>query len=343
MTVEELKKALKGGRIPFLILAGEEEYLKRYYLSSIRSRLVPDEGLAPFNHIRFEGNEIDFGRLLDALKTPPVFAEEKLIEWHLCDFDKMKADDLSRLRALCEEKDSYEGITLVFYAEEGKLQFGQYPKRPSTRYTALSEFIDIVWFPPSTDAQLINWILRHFEKEKLLCSRPTAEALLSRVGHSMDMLSGEIEKLSAYCHANGRAELSAADINTVSASTFEADAFGLSNAILSGNATLAYENLRDMKNRRQEPTMIFGSVFRVFCDLYAVALLREEGLPPDAIREKIGMHEYKLKLYLRALTGKSSQSLSEILERCRRLDLSAKLGVADYSGLERLIAETSRT
>ena len=342
MTVEELKKVLKGDRIPFMILAGEEEYLKRYYLSSIRSRLVPDEGLAPFNHIRFEGNEIDFGRLSNALKTPPVFAEEKLVEWHLCDFDKMKEDDLERLRALCEEKDSYEGVTLVFYAEEGKLQFGNYPKRPSSRYTALSKFIDIVWFPPSTDAQLINWILRHFEKEKLLCARPSAEALLARVGHSMDTLSGEIEKLAAYCHANGRNELSVADITAVCASTFEADAFGLSNAILSGNAAVAYENLRDMKNRRQEPTMIFGSVFRVFCDLYAVALLREEGLSPDAIRERTGMHEYKLKLYLRALAGKNSQWLGAILERCRRLDLSAKLGTADYSGLERLIAEVLR-
>ncbi len=339
MTVEELKKVLKGDRIPFMILAGEEEYLKRYYLSSIRSRLVSDEGLAPFNHIRFEGNEIDFGRLSDALKTPPVFAEEKLVEWHLCDFDKMKAEDLQKLRELCEEQDSFEGVTLVFYAEEGKLQFGNYPKRPSSRYTALSEFIDIVWFPPSTDAQLINWILRHFEKEKLLCTKATAEALLARVGHSMDTLSCEIEKLSAYCHANGRAELSVSDITAVSASTFEADAFGLSNAILSGNAALAYENLRDMKNRRQEPTMIFGSVFRVFCDLYAVALLREEGLSPDAIREKTGMHEYKMKLYLRALAGKSSSSLGAILERCRRLDLSAKLGAADYGGLERLIAE----
>ncbi len=342
MTVEELKKTLKGDRIPFMILAGEEEYLKRYYLSSIRKRLVPDEGLAPFNHIRFEGNEIDFGRLIDALKTPPVFAEEKLVEWHLCDFDKMKADDLTKLSALCEEKDRFDGVTLVFYAEEGKLQFGNYPKRPSSRYTALSEFIDIVWFPPSTDAQLINWILRHFEKEGLLCARQTAEALLARVGHSMDTLSGEIEKLSAFCHARGKGELSSEDIVTVCASTFEADAFGLSNAILSGNAALAYENLQDMKNRRQEPTMIFGSVFRVFCDLYAVSLLREEGLSPDAIRERTGMHEYKLKLYLRALAGKSSQSLGAILARCRRLDLSAKLGAADYSGLERLIAEVSK-
>ena len=196
MTVEELKKVLKGDRIPFMILAGEEEYLKRYYLSSIRGRLVSDEGLAPFNHIRFEGNEIDFGRLSDALKTPPVFAEEKLVEWHLCDCDKMKADDLQKLRELCEEQDSFEGVTLVFYAEEGKLQFGNYPKRPSSRYTALSEFIDIVWFPPSTDAQLINWILRHFEKEKLLCAKATAEALLARVGHDVIHGAGQIQHIS---------------------------------------------------------------------------------------------------------------------------------------------------
>ncbi len=342
MTVDELKKALKSGPLPWLILGGEEEYLKRYYLKEIRARLISDEGLAPFNHIRFEGNELDIERLSDAVKTPPVFAEEKLVEWHLCDLDKMKAEELEKLRALCDEKENYPGVTVLFYAEAGKLQYGQYPKRPSARYQALSECMQIVWFAPSTDGQLINWILRHFEKEKLLCQRSVAEGLLARSGHGMDTLAGEIEKLSAYLHANHRGEVTLADVTSVTSVTFEADAFGLSNAILAGDAAAAYENLGDMKNRRQEPTMIFGSVFRIFCDLYAVALLREEGLSPDAIREKTGMHEYKVKLYLRALGKKSARELSAILSRCRRLDLSAKLGQADYGALERLIAEISK-
>ena len=99
--------------------------------------------------------------------------------------------------------------------------------------------------------------------------------------------------------------------------------------------------LRDMKNRRIDPAIIFGSVFRLFTELYTVALLREAGLPPDTIAKRAGIHEYKVKISLRAIGTRTAASLGDTLERCRTLDLSGKSGTADYSGLERLIAEES--
>ena len=342
MTVAELKAAIKGGTLPWLILAGEEEYLKRYYLGEIRKALVPDEALAAFNHLRFEGETLDIGKLEEAVKAPPVFADTKLVEWHLCDFEKMKADDLRRLTELCEQKQDYEGVTVVFYAEAERLSPGPNPKRPSRRFQDLEKALSIVLFPRSTDAQLTSWIGRHLAHEGLTAAPDVPRAMLARCGHAMDILASELQKLSAYAHAKGRTEVTEADVREVTVANFEADAFGLGNAILAGNATLAYENLRDMKNRRLDPSLIFGSVFRLFCDLFAVALLREEGLTPTAIREKTGLHEYKVTLYLRATARRTAASLAATLEKCRRLDLAGKSGTADYAGLERLIAEEAR-
>ena len=113
------------------------------------------------------------------------------------------------------------------------------------------------------------------------------------------------------------------------------------NAILAGDTAAAYENLRDMKNRRMDPSLIFGTVFRVFSDLLTVALLREEGLAPAAIRAATGFHEYKVNLYLRSLSRRSVASLEAHLGKCRRLDLASKSGMTDYGALERLIAEAS--
>ncbi len=341
MTVAELREAIKHPPLPWLILAGEEEYLKRHYLREIRSALIEDAGLAAFNHLRFEGETLDFAKLLDAVKAPPVFAEYKLIEWHLCDFDKMKAEDLKRLGELCREQAEYEGVTVVFYAEAERLTAGT-EKRPTRRFSELSRILNIVSFPRSTDAQLSSWIMRHLAHAGLTADARFPAAMIMRCGHSMDVLSGELSKLSAYALAKGKTAVSEEDLRFVTVSNFEADAFGLGNAILAKDATAAYENLRDMKNRRLDPTLIFGSVFRLFCDLYAVALLREEGLSPSAIRERTGLHEYKVTLYLRATARRSSASLGKTLERCRRLDLAGKLGVADYSGLECLIAEEAQ-
>ena len=341
MTVADLKAAIKSGNIPWLALAGEEEYLKRYYLREIRKTLVPDESLAPFNHLRFEGETLDLAKLEEAVKAPPVFADYKLIEWHLCDFEKMKADDLKRFTELCETRSEYEGVTVVFYTEADRLTPGTNPKRPSRRFTEVEKAIDVVLLPRSTDSQLVSWIGRHLAHEGLTAAQDVPKALLARCGHAMDVLAGELDKLSAYAHAKGKTEVTEADVREVTVANFEADAFGLGNAILAGNAALAYENLRDMKNRRMDPSLIFGSVFRLFCDLFAVALLREEGLSPAAIRERTGLHEYKVTLYLRATARRTAASLGVTLEKCRRLDLAGKSGTADYSGLERLIAEES--
>ena len=342
MTVADLKAALKKPPIPWLILAGEEDYLKRYYLGEIRSALVPDGGLAAFNHLRFEGEVLDIERLDEAVKAPPVFADTKLIEWHLCDFEKMKAETLERLIALAGEQDRYEGVTVVFYAEADRLTPGANPKKPSRRFQEIDKALSILLFPRSTDSQLLGWIGRHLTHEGVSCDPATARAILTRCGHSMDVLAGELAKLSAYAHAKGKEAVTEADVHEVTVANFEADAFGLGNAILAGNAALAFGNLQDMKNRRLDPSLIFGSVFRLFCDLYAVALLREEGLTPAAIREKTGLHEYKVTLYLRATASRTAASLAATLEKCRRLDLAGKSGTADYAGLERLIAEEAR-
>lgn len=341
MTQEELKKALKSPPIPWLILAGEEEYLKRFYLRKIRELLLPDSGAESFDRIRFEGETIDFDALEEAVKSPPLFAEYKLIEWHLCEFEKMKAADLARLEDFCATRQAYPAVTVVFYAERDKLLYPAYPKKPPARYEKLSKIIECVWVPLSNERQLLGWIDRHFRRAGVVCPAESGRALLARSGRNMDILSGEIDKLIAYLAAAGRSTLTTADVTAVASPTFEADTFGLSNAILSGDAVAAYENLRDMKNRRMDPSLIFGSVFRVFSDLLTVALLREEGLAPAAIRAATGFHEYKVNLYLRSLSRRSVASLEALLGKCRRLDLAAKSGSTDYGALERLIAEAS--
>ncbi len=339
MTPDELRRVLKSPPIPWLILSGEEEYLKRHYLSEIRRILVGDDPMAAFNHLRFEGTSLNLEKLEEAVKAPPMFSDYKLIEWHLCDFEKMKEGELKAFCDFLSERESYEGVTVVFYAEAGRLTPGTSPKRPGKRYTEITKAIDVVEFPRSTDAQLLGWIVRHLTKDGIAADAAVGRAMLERCGHSMDVLAGELDKLIAYAHAKETAEITVADVRNITSATFEADAFGLANAILAGDTALALENLRDMKNRRLDPSLIFGSVFRLFCDLFSVALLREEGLSPAAIREKTGLHEYKVTLYLRATQKKSAAALGQTLEKCRHLDLAGKSGTADYAGLERLIAE----
>ncbi len=338
MTPQEFQAKLKAkGGLSWFLFCGEEEYMKHKALLDLRRAVIGEDAFAALNHLKFEGEELDFDRLREALSTPPMMAETKLIEWHLCHFDKMKEEAFSRFLTLCEEKDLYEGTVLLFYVEEERLSRGT-DKRPEKRFSAIARAIDTVVFSRPTDPQLLGWIDRHMKEEGLRISSDTARLILERCGRRMQTLSGEIDKIAAFLHQKGRDLVTAEDVLFVSAVTVESEPFSLSNAILSGNAHEAYLQLKEAKNAKTDPSLLFGSVFRLFGDLLTVATLRDEGLAPSAIAKLTGLHEYRVGLYLKSASGKSVSFLDGILEKCRRLDLSAKKGNADFQALERLIA-----
>lgn len=342
MTQAELKERLKQSPLDGVYLfCGEEAFLKRHYLGEFRRRLVPDEGLAPFVHFPFDGAQIDPSAILDVARTPTMLGEGKLIEWMGADFESMKESDLAAFEALCEELKEEAGNTLVIIATAEGLDTGT-EKRPSKLFTRLSKVLDIVPFYHSTDAALIAWIRRHFTAEGLRYEESVPAALLARVGHDMDVLSGEIEKLSAYAKANGCEVLTERELAFVTIRTVESDAFSFTNALLDGKTEEAYRYLGDMKRRRVDPITVLAQVARLYADLLSVALLAEEGQTEKEIAKTLGMHEYRAGLYYRSAKRIGAAALGARLEECVRIDAELKLGASSYRGLEQLIASAKR-
>lgn len=340
MTLQELKKAVEAKENRLYIFAGEEEYLKRYWLSEIRKSILTDPAFDTFNHLSYEGERLDLGLLSEALAMPPMMADRKLVEWHLLRVDALtekELDALSEMRDMLLENDA---ATLVFYVQPEDFDVGSLPKKPSKMYTKLSKFADIVVFERATDHQLLSWIQRRFGVEQIRVLPAVAETLLSRVGHSMDVLAGEIDKLSAYLHSKGREELSPADIAFVSVSAIESDAFALSNALLAGDARLAYRALRDMKFRQLQPTFVLSGVTSVYNELYRVALLLSDNLSAGEIAKQLRIHEYKAGLYIKAVRNLSPDKLLLVVNACLSADVSMKSGgQTGYGVIERLLPE----
>ena len=98
MNLGELKEFVKKGSVfGVYLFAGEEDYLKRYYLGEFRRILITDEAAVPFTHFVFEGATVDFDKLSDAVSTPSFFGDAKLVEWHHADFEKMGEKELNAL------------------------------------------------------------------------------------------------------------------------------------------------------------------------------------------------------------------------------------------------------
>lgn len=342
MTTTDLKNAIKAADfVRCFIFCGEEDYLKQHYLRELRRAVITDDSFAVFNHYKFEGERIDFGKLYDAISSPPMMTDFKLIEWHLANFDSMKESDLEAFFEFCREKDEYDYSVVVFVSNEDQLSLGNYPKNPSALYKSLSEACDVVVFEHSTDAQLISWINRHVRHENLLASELTLRSILEKVGKDMTVLSLEIEKLCAYAKQNGRQEITEADVNAVCSSGGENDAYGLTNALLARNKKLAYENLLDLKRKRTEPTIILGSLFRFYGEVATVSGFMSASLSQADISKRLKWHEYKTGLYMKYVSKTSQKAIDKMLAICSETDEMVKSmsTLNPYTLIEILLAQ----
>ena len=339
MDIATLKANVKNGQMKGVyLLAGEEDYLIRYYLKSIRDRIAPDEAFAVFNNPVFDGEEIDFSAIIEAVKAPPMMSDYKLIEWRHADFSGLNEVELGSLEELIGTCEEYPYSIVVFTADEEGVNFGT-PKKPSGFIKRFDGPMNIVRFDKSTESQLYAWLKKHFDAHGVSVDLSTVQALVFRSGRSMDVLASEVEKLCALALSRGKSSVTPDDVNEVASSTPECDTFALSNAIIERNRSKAYFALEDMKLRRVDPTVIMGMVARTFDDLAAVSHLLDDGLGAGEIEALLGMNKYKLKIYLPAAKRYGSARLSQIISSLAVTDASAKHGgVTGYTAIELFIS-----
>ena len=335
MDLNGFRTKLKSGDLGGVyILGGEEDYLVRYYLKELRESAGVDPSFAVFNNPVYDGAEVDFSEVLEAMKAPPMMSDYKVIEWRHADFTAMRDSDLDSLTQIANAAADYPYAIVAFTADGDGIDFGT-PKKPSAFIKRFGNKINILQFEKSNETQLYAWLKKHFDAHGVDVTLDTVKALVFRSGRSMDVLACEVEKLSAMALARGKSAVTPADVEEVASSTPECDTFALSNAILDRNKQKAFLALEEMKIRRVDPMVIMGMIAKTFDDLASVALLLSEGRGADSINEVLKMNEYKLKIYVTAAKRYGAERLSEILSAFAKADAGSKFGgVTGYTAVE---------
>ena len=339
MDINEFKGRLKSGNPSgAYVFAGEEDYLKRYYLGELRREVLTDEAFATFNHAVFEGEDLSIASLLDEVKSPPMMSDYKLIEWHYPDLTSLKESELEDLEMLLTARKEEGYAILVFLVGEGGIDLGT-PKKPSKFLKKFEKSLDIIKFDRSSDQQLAQWIRRHLDAEGVKYTRDMPDALVFRSGRSMQSLKNEIDKLVAYAKANG-IELSSREVELIATATTECDTFAFSNASLARDKQGALTALDDMKSRRVDPTIIIGMTAKVVCDLVNVAELVDDGVSLDDIAKALSMNAYKLKLYAASAKKLGRARCEAMLAELSHVDTSSKFGgISGYTAIELFIMQ----
>ncbi len=338
MDLNEFKGRLKSGNLSgWYIVSGEEDYLKKYYMNELRRAIVTDEAFSLFNHTAYDGADIDFSAVAEAIKSPPMMSDYKLIEWRFANLDGLKEGERSALESLFELKEEYPCAVFAIMTTSDGFDAGT-QKKPSRLAIRLNKGFEILNFSKSTDAQLLTWLKKHFDAEGVGVDVNTLNALLFRSGRSMEILNNEVIKLCCYAKANGRAAVTPSDVDAVSSSTVECDAFALSNAVLEKNVEKAFVALTDLKQRRVEPQAVIAMLERTYSELTSVALLLDEGKGSSDIESILKFHPFKAKLYIGAAKKFGTKRLSESLSELCRADAASKSGgISGYGSVEMFI------
>ena len=194
MELNDYRAKIKSGSLGGVyIFAGEEDYLKRYYLGELRSACLTDESFAVFNHAVYDGKDIDFAALMEDVKSPPMMSDYKLIEWHHADFTAMSDKSFSLFFDLCALVKEYPYAAVAFITTPEGFEANSKKKKASNQKKAQDE-TNFLLFNKSTDNQLYSWLKKHFEANGVSVSLDTLKALLFHSGRSMDVLEKEVKK-----------------------------------------------------------------------------------------------------------------------------------------------------
>ena len=279
---------LAQGKIaPCYVLEGPEEYIKRSALDALRKKLLP-EGLGDMNEARL--TDPDAETLIAAAETLPFMADKRLVvvqESGMLSGRAKEYDEASNAQMLTEYlKNPPDTACIVFYVRDkadGRKKL----------YTALKKTASMVQFNALDDREMVRWIAQTLKKLGKKISQPTCQKLTFTAGNDLYLLSGELQKLSAY--AGDREEILPEDIDAVCVRTTAYRVYDLTNTLLRGDAKQAFTLSQALIRDGEEPLFLLSLLQGECRRMLSVKLLRQSGMQGDAIAAKIGAPPFAVR------------------------------------------------
>ena len=334
----DFRRQLKSQPEVGYLFFGDEDYMKATAIRMARDLLCPDKSMAFFNDIRLGGADFTPDQLQDAMMSPPLGADRKVITITGLNFNTMKASEIEDLLEVLSQLSEYSFNMVMLSVDSDGLDAGTLPKRPSQLLVDLCDYLVPVWFEKNTPAKLSGWVQKHYLHHGVQASPEVCQHTVAYCGRDMYVLANEIDKVACYVLSHGRSQATCEDVKTASIPAMEYDAFAFTNAIMERRQGDALDILQDLKFRRVEPIFVLSEVARVVCDMVAVKSLTENGMTNAEISTATKIHEYRVGLYLRGCAQVDLSRLRRAVELCCEADTALKsYASGGYGVIEKLI------
>lgn len=294
------------------------------YVKKVTDMALGD-GLREFNYSYYNEDNEDFEAFVNDVEAYPTMSEKKVVVLKNTKFVKLK-DYQKPLAEIFENIPDY-AVVIIVEEEASKLK------------KALVEIInkkgECVEFKRQNVADLRAWVSRQLAIKNKQMNPGDTEYLINLCERSLEKLSVECEKLVA---STEEPVLIRKMIDELVKVPVEYKIFEMSDHLLCGNAESAYSILNGFKVNREQPIVIFITIYKQLADLLMFKLLGEEEknaadyLAPNR-KWLAGKLSAESKRY-------SKERLRMGMELCAQYDLQIKSGKIDgYTALEMMMAE----
>lgn len=345
MKPEELAAEIKsGGPHGAYIFLGDEDYLKRHYLSEIYKSIMSAEGLELFNYgkISFSavsgGRDAGFTALASSLSSFPMGQERRLTEIHDLAIDGLPA---SALDMLCENLKAADETNIAILCLRKNEWTFDYKTENSQEFKKLSAVAKLVRFDIQSKPKLKTWAARHLSREGVRASDAALDILADMCSLEMSVIAEETAKLCFYAHGSGKTEITESDVRSVvsQAVTTEAPPFAMLEAAQKWSISDMYAVAATARDLREEPVALVAKLGKILSDMLRVKAGLEAGLTNAQIAKETKMKEYSVSKYAAAVAKAPISKLEESVRLACETDAALKSTQTDgYVLVDMLIA-----
>jgi DNA polymerase III delta subunit len=317
ISVSQFKTRLRENPIGAFAFYGQEELLKSFYLQKLVT-LVEKEGFGEFNISRLDlSRDHSFSDVLGEAEILPFCGEKRLVICRGLSPAKLSASETKDLLSLLEKFPPYLILVIFTTWEEFGEEKGALSKESVKK---LAQKLEFVSFPLQDEKTLLAWSKKILASDSLSASDRALRLLFRLSGSKMNLIRGELEKLSAYLIAQKRTELSEEDVLLFAADTTELSVFNLCDAVLEG-AVQAVENIySNLKKQDIHPLLILSVLSKTLTG----AILVAEGASAADCKKAAKVSPWQYEKYREITYGKKKEDLEKALFLCLELDQKLK-------------------
>lgn len=335
MTAEELSKQIKSGKLkPIYFFYGEEEYLLSTMVKSIEKQLITP-GFEDFNRFYFDGKKTDIEAVLEAAEQFPQMSDKKVVVVKNSGFfHQTTSKEYKRIQEAIKNLPPY---TCLIFVEEN------FDKKKEKNLKILEGIGGVVNFEFLPVNRMELWIEERITKAEKMIAPKDISYIVRLSGQSLGRIRMQLQKLLNY--VGDRSKITREDIDAVVDQTAEYRIYDMLDHVLSGRNQKAQEQLKYLKDTKEQPTMVLGLLMGKLSELLLCKLLKEDGLSPQ---EMLEYFDFKRPMFAVNKTIQESKRydesyLKKMIKKGLTYDADIKSGrMEGWTAAELYLAELTR-